>query len=239
MSAAGLNIYALAMGPFELSERWSPWSDINGIFCAASAAIDFGPLDPFVCEVVFNEEFDPFTVDTLEQAWEDMQDNPNVMSMDIRLSHVDADAARVTLSYSGGRLLLSGRGADWDRAKAAYDAAQGVLSSRQSSAADARPAVVATHETTAPAVVATHGTTAPAAVATHGTTRLRDSTRGITGYQVKPYNPAIVRPAPPRYQPAEDAFGEAPAPQYSDDDPPTWKDFLKAANKARKMLKDL
>ena len=34
-------------------------------------------------------------------------------------------------------------------------------------------------------------------------------------------------------------YGEAPAPQYSDDDPPTWKDFLKAAHKARKMLKDL
>ena len=216
------------MSPFELSERWSPWSDIAGIFCAASAAIDFGPLDPFVCEVVFNEEFDPFTVDTLEQAWDDMQGNPNMMSMDIRLAYVDADAARVTLSYSGRRLLLSGRGSDWDRAKAAYDAAQGVLSSRQTNAADARPAVVATH-----------GTTTPAVVATHGTTRLRDSTRGITSYQVKPYNPAIVKPAPPRYQPAEDAYGEPPSPQYSDDDPPTWKDFLKAANKARKMLKDL
>jgi hypothetical protein len=205
------------MAHFELSERWSPWSDINGIFCAASAAIDFGPLDPVVCEVVFNEEFDPFTVDTLEQAWEDMQGNPNMMSMDIRLSHFDADAARVTLSYSGRRLLLSGRGSDWDRAKAAYDAAQDVLSSRQSNAVEDKPAVLETR----------------------GTTRLRDSTRGITGYQVKPYNPAIVRPAPPRYQPAEDAYGEAPAPQYSDDDPPTWKDFLKAANKARKMLKDL
>ncbi len=217
------------MSPFELSERWSPWSDINGIFCAASAAIDFGPLDPFVCEVVFNEEFDPFTVDTLEQAWEDMQGNPDMMSMDITLSHVDADAARVTLSYSGRRLLLSGRGSDWDRAKAAYDAAQGVLSSRQSNAADEQPTVV---PAVPPAVL-------PAALETRGTTRLRDSTRAITEYQVRPYNPAIVKPAPPRYQPAEDAYGEPPSPQYSDDDPPTWKDFLKAANKARKMLKDL
>ena len=205
------------MSPFELSERWSPWSDINGIFCAASAAIDFGPLDPVVCEVVFNEEFDPFTVDTLEQAWEDMQGNPNMMSMDITLSHIDADAARVTLSYSGRRLLLSGRGSDWDRAKAAYDAAQGVLSSRQSNAAEDKPAVLETR----------------------GTTRLRDSTRGITEYQVRPYDPSMVKPAPPRYQPATDAYGEPPSPQYSDDDPPTWKDFLKAAKKARKMLKDL
>jgi hypothetical protein len=219
------------MSPFELSERWSPWSDIAGIFCAASAAIDFGPLDPVVCEVVFNEEFDPFTVDTLEQAWEDMQGSPNMMSMDIRLSHIHADAARVTLSYSGRRLQLSGRGSDWPRAKAAYDAAQGVLSSRQSNAADDKPAVLETRG----AVLETRG----AVLETRGTTRLRDSTRGITEYQVKPYNPSIVRPTPPRYQPAEDVYGEPPSPQYSDDDPPTWKDFLKAANKARKMLKDL
>jgi len=127
------------MGRFELSERWSPWSDIDGIFCAASAAIDFGPLEPVVCEVVFNEEFDPVAVDTLEQAWEDMQRNPNMMSMDITLSHIDEDAARVTLSYSGRRLRLSGRGSDWDRAKAAYDAAQGVLCSRQGTTAPKLP----------------------------------------------------------------------------------------------------
>ena len=218
------------MGRFELSEQWSPWSDIDGIFSAASAAIDFGPLDPVVCEVVFNEEFDPVAVDSLEQAWEDMHRNPNMMSMDITLSHIDEDAARVTLSYSGRRLRLSGRGSDWDRAKAAYDAAQGVLASRQSNAVvvseDARADVVVDDP---PAVLQTRGTT----------TRLRASTPGITQYQVRPYNPAIVKPAPPRYQPAEDAYGEPPSPQYSDDDPPTWKDFLKAAHKARKMLKDL
>jgi hypothetical protein len=225
------------MSPFELSERWSPWSDIAGIFCAASAAIDFGPLDPVVCEVVFNEEFDPFTVDTLEQAWEDLEGNPNMMSMDITLSHIDADAARVTLSYSGRRLLLSGHGSDWDRAKAAYDAAQGVLSSRQSNAVADTPAVPNAVADT-PAVPNAVAYT-PAVPETRGTTRLRTSTPRITEYQVRPYNPSIVRPAPPRYQPAEDVYGEPPSPQYSDDDPPTWKDFLKAANKARKMLKDL
>ena len=127
------------MGRFELSEQWSPWSDIDGIFCAASAAIDFGPLDPVVCEVVFNEEFDPVAADSLEQAWEDMHRNPNMMSMDITLSHIDADAACVTLSYSGRRLRLSGRGSDWDRAKAAYDAAQGVLAGRQGPTAPKLP----------------------------------------------------------------------------------------------------
>jgi len=231
------------VGRFELSERWAPWSDIAGIFCAASAASD-GPLDPVVCEVVFNEEFDPVAVDTLEQAWEDMQRIPNMMSMDITLSHIDEDAARVTLSYGGGRLRLSGGGSDWDRAKAAYDAAHGALSSRQSNAVvvreDARADVVVDDT---PAVPVDDTPTVPVddmpAVPESRGTRLRDSTRGITEYQVRPYNPAIVRPAPPRYQPAEDMYGEAPAPKYTDDDPPTFKDFLKAAHKARKMLKDL
>lgn len=127
------------MGRFELSQRWTPWSDIDGIFFAASAAIDFGPLEPVVCEVVFNEEFDPVAIDTLEQAWDDMHRNPNMMSMDITLSHIDEDAARVTLSYSGGRLQLSGRGTDWERAKAAYDAAQGVLCGRQGSTTQKLP----------------------------------------------------------------------------------------------------
>jgi len=54
-----------------------------------------------------------------------------------------------------------------------------------------------------------------------------------------PYDPAKVRPAPPQYRPAAEAGDEEPGPVYNDDDPPTWKDFMKAANRARKMLKDL
>jgi hypothetical protein len=54
-----------------------------------------------------------------------------------------------------------------------------------------------------------------------------------------PYDPAKVTPAPPRYQPAAEAYGEEQGPVYDDSDPPTWKDFLKAAHRARKMLKDL
>ena len=99
------------------------------IFSAAHAAIEAGPFDPPLCEVVFNEEFDPFTVDTLEQAQDDLRRNPHVMSMDIILSHIDEDEARVTLRYSGQRLQLSGSGTDWDRSRAAYDAAQAVLAS--------------------------------------------------------------------------------------------------------------
>lgn len=118
------------MSRFELSERWAPWSDREAIFTAAHAAIGAGPLDPVLCEVVFNEEFDPFTVDTLEQAQEDLRRNPHMMSMDIVLSHLHADEARVALRYSSRRLQLSGRGSDWDRAKAAYDAAQSVLAGR-------------------------------------------------------------------------------------------------------------
>jgi hypothetical protein len=117
------------MARFELSERWSPWNDLEAIFSAAHAAIEAGPLDRCLCQVVFNEEFAPFTVDTLEQAQEDLRQNPHMMSMDITLSHIDEDQARVALSYSGRRLRLSGFGSDWDRARASYDAAQAVLAS--------------------------------------------------------------------------------------------------------------
>jgi len=96
------------------------------IFVAARAAIEAGPFDPPLCEVVFNEEFDPFTVDTLEEAREHLRNN-RVLSMDIILSHIDEDEARVTLHYEGDRLQLNGYGTDWERARAAYDAAQAEL----------------------------------------------------------------------------------------------------------------
>ncbi len=121
--------YPAVMDRFELSERWCAWRDLDVIFAAARAAIDAGPFDPPLCEVIFNEEFDPFTVDTLEEAQEDLHRNPHVMSMDIILSHIHEEEARVTLRYSGQRLQLGGSGSDWSRARAAYDAAQEVLSS--------------------------------------------------------------------------------------------------------------
>jgi hypothetical protein len=54
-----------------------------------------------------------------------------------------------------------------------------------------------------------------------------------------PYDPAKVTQAPPRYQPAAEAHDEEGGPAYDENNPPTWKDFMKAANRARKMLKDL
>jgi hypothetical protein len=111
---------------FELSERWCGWKDVDVIFVAARTAIEAGPFDPPICEVVFDEEYDPFTVGTLEDAREHLRRN-RVLSMDIVLSHIDEDEARLTLHYSGDRLQLNGYGSDWTRARAAYDAAQAEL----------------------------------------------------------------------------------------------------------------
>jgi hypothetical protein len=124
--AAAMSAYPLVMDRFELSERWCGWKDVDVIFSAARAAIEAGPFDPPICEVVFDEEFDPFIVDTLEEARDHLQ-RGRVRSMDIILSHIDEDEARLTLRYSGERLQLNGYGSDWERARAAYDAAQAEL----------------------------------------------------------------------------------------------------------------
>ncbi|MEA2194548.1 MAG: hypothetical protein QOG42_982, partial [Solirubrobacteraceae bacterium] len=50
-----------------------------------------------------------------------------IRSMDIIISHIDEDQARLTLHYSGDRLQLNGYGNDWTRARAAYDAAHAHL----------------------------------------------------------------------------------------------------------------
>jgi hypothetical protein len=114
------------MARFELSERWCGWTDLDVIFGAARAAIEAGPFDPPICEIVFDEEFDPLTVDTFEEAREHMS-HSRVHSMEIIVSHFDEDEARLTLHYSCERLQLNGSGSDWDRARAAYDAAQAEL----------------------------------------------------------------------------------------------------------------
>jgi hypothetical protein len=54
-----------------------------------------------------------------------------------------------------------------------------------------------------------------------------------------PYDPAKATQAPPRYRPTAEAHDEEGGPVYDENKPPTWKDFMKAANRARKMLKDL
>jgi hypothetical protein len=122
-----VSAYPLVVGRrFELSERWCGWKGVDVIFTAARAAIEAGPLDPPICEIVFDEEYDPFTVDTLQQAREHLR-RERVRSMDIIVSHIDEDEARVTLHFSGDRLQLNGYGSDWTRARAAYDAAQAEL----------------------------------------------------------------------------------------------------------------
>jgi hypothetical protein len=85
-----VSAYPLAVDRFELSERWWGWKDVDVIFIAARAAIAAGPFDPLICEVVFDEEFDPFTVDTLEEAREHLRRN-RVLSMDVILSHIDEE----------------------------------------------------------------------------------------------------------------------------------------------------
>jgi hypothetical protein len=121
-----MSAYPLAVERFELSERWCGWKGVDVIFIAARAAIEAGPFDPPICEVVFDEEYAPFTVDTLEEAREHLRHH-RVLSMDIVISHIDEDEARLTLHYSGDRLQLNGYGSDWTRARAAYDAAQANL----------------------------------------------------------------------------------------------------------------
>ena len=123
---ATLSAYPLAVDRFQLSERWCGWTDVDVIFVAARVAIEAGPFDPPICEIVFDEEYHPVTVDTLEEAREHLRRH-RVRSMDIHLSHIDEDEARVTLHYSGDRLQLNGYGSDWTRARAAYDAAQAEL----------------------------------------------------------------------------------------------------------------
>jgi hypothetical protein len=124
--AGALSAYPLAVDGFELSERWCGWKDVDVIFVAARVAMEAGAFDPPICEVVFDEEYDPLTVNTLEEAREHLRCH-RVLSMDIIISHLDEDEARLTLHYSGDRLQLNGYGTDWTRARAAYDAAQAEL----------------------------------------------------------------------------------------------------------------
>lgn len=112
------------MEPFALSERWCGWKDLDAIFKAARAAIDAGPFDPPVCEVVFDPDFDPLAIHSLPEAAEHLRRNPDVSSMEITVSHIDDDEARIMIEYNGHWLQLNGYGNDWERARQAYYAAQ-------------------------------------------------------------------------------------------------------------------
>ena len=77
-----MGAYPLVMARFELSERWCGWTDLDVIFTAARAAIEAGPFDPPICEIVFNEEFDPLTVDTFEEAARAHEPRPGLLDGD-------------------------------------------------------------------------------------------------------------------------------------------------------------
>ncbi|MEA2195427.1 MAG: hypothetical protein QOG42_1861, partial [Solirubrobacteraceae bacterium] len=68
MFVAARSAYPPAVARFELSERWCSWNGIDVIFSAARAAIEAGPFDPPLCEIIFDEEYDPISVATLDEA---------------------------------------------------------------------------------------------------------------------------------------------------------------------------
>jgi len=112
------------MESFALSERWNGWSDLFVMLRAARAAVAGGPFDPVVCEVVFESDFDTVTVDSLDAAEQQLQDDPDPMSVEVFIAHGDEAQASLTLVYNGRWLQLNGAGSDWERARAAYYAAQ-------------------------------------------------------------------------------------------------------------------
>lgn len=117
------------MEPFALSERWNGWSHLDVVLKAARAAVAAGPLDPPICEVIFESDFDTVVVDSLEEAEERLRRDPDPMSMEALVAHIDESEAVVTLAYNGRWLQLKGSGSNWERARGAYCAAQAELAS--------------------------------------------------------------------------------------------------------------
>jgi len=112
------------MEPFALSERWNGWSDLDVMLNAARAAVAAGPLDPLLCEVVFETDFDTVTVDSLDAAQERLAEDPDPLSLEVLVAYIDEGDASLTLVYNGRWLQINGAGADWERSRAAYYAAQ-------------------------------------------------------------------------------------------------------------------
>ena len=112
------------MESFALSERWNGWSDLDVMVKAARAAIAAGPLDPLVCEVTWESDEDVTTLHSLDalQALLDQDEEP--MSLDIYVAHVVEDDANLLMTFNGRWLQINGAGADWERSRQAYYAAQ-------------------------------------------------------------------------------------------------------------------
>ena len=112
------------MEPFALSERWNGWSGLDVILKAACAAVAGGPLDPLLCEIVIESDFDTVRVDSLDAAQAHLREDPDPLSVEILVAQVDEGQASLTLVYNGRWLQLNGSGTDWERARGAYYAAQ-------------------------------------------------------------------------------------------------------------------
>lgn len=112
------------MGSFALSERWNGWTDLDAIVRAAIAAIAAGPLDTPICEITLESDEDGVTIDSLDELRALLAAGEQPMTLEILVADVVASDASVRFSFNGRWLQIYGDGADWARAKAAYDGAQ-------------------------------------------------------------------------------------------------------------------
>jgi len=112
------------MDSFALSERWNGWENLGVMVQAARAAVEAGPLDPPVCQIMVEGDVDDVTLDDLDALEVLLAAGEDPMSLDIMVAHVVESEASVRLVYNGRWLQIYGAGTDWTRAKAAYGAAQ-------------------------------------------------------------------------------------------------------------------
>ncbi len=112
------------MERFALSERWNGWTDLDAMVTAARAAIAGGPLDPLVCEITVEDDEDTMVLDGIEALEALLAGDEEPLSIELYLAHVLEDDASVTIVFNGRWLQLNGAGADWERSRKAYYAAQ-------------------------------------------------------------------------------------------------------------------
>ncbi|MEA2218840.1 MAG: hypothetical protein QOJ35_1466 [Solirubrobacteraceae bacterium] len=113
------------MDSFALSERWNGWTDLDVMVQAARAAIAAGPLDPLLCAVTVEWDFDDdTTLDGLDELQKLLDGGAEPLALDIWVAQIVEAQANLRLVFNGRWLQIYGAGSDWTRAKAAYDAAQ-------------------------------------------------------------------------------------------------------------------
>jgi hypothetical protein len=110
---------------FALSERWNGWTNLDVMVQAARAAIAAGPLDPLLCEVTVEWDYDDdTTLDSVDDLQKLLDRGAQPLGLDIWVAQIVEAQANLRLVYNGRWLQIYGAGSDWTRAKAAYDAAQ-------------------------------------------------------------------------------------------------------------------